>query len=737
MARLWTCGAELQTATANIEFTAIVTNAPAIETTIKRSGNAAFRIANASATEGIRQLHTAVQGSYFFRMYLYIVAMPTATKFIAGFSITGTYKVALRLTSAGNLQLYNNEDSAQVGSNSSALSAGTWYRVEMACNSTTLASTAVSARIDGTEFASGTIDITATPTSVMFAETTGDATLDYIVDDLAINDNSGSFQNSFPGEGEVIVLRPSAVGDVATWARGGTDTGANWSQVSEVPPDTVSWIEENTNNANAELCSDDFNLGATPAAMASDDVINVVQVGCYAGVDSATGADPDIALGIKAASGGTIEESASLDVNSTTLQGPAPAPASNNYALTLYDLPGSSTTAWTKADLDAALVRVRLAVTDTHFARVHALWVTVDHKPSPADVISVNQANETDTAQAVSRIKNKAVGQNTETDLSQAIAKIKQLVTGQNLETDLAQSITRQKVYAIAQIAETDLAQTITVGSGETVIPVAQVSETDSTFSVTVRKIVSVTQVTETDTPQLILSIKIVALGQVTESELAQAISRTKIYPVLQTVESDLVQALSPVKYVPVTQVSSAEIAQAIAAIKQVEVGQVSETDSAQGISKTKIAVLAQTTESNLAQPITSSGAILIQQVEETDLAQSLFPFKRVAVAQTIETDTSQTIAIIKRLTIGQVFETDQAQTITAAGPIIVILEQAVEINSALVITLFSSVPIAHYIYVVPAESRVYVIPFETVETSADRVVVIPVESRISEVAHD
>lgn len=385
MARLWSGGAELQTVTSGIEFTATITNAPVVETTIKRSGNAAWRISNAATAEGFRQIHTAAQGAFFFRFYLYIVAMPTnAAMPIGGSRQTGANKAVIRLTSGGVLQLYNIEDSAQVGSDSSALSTATWYRVEIAYDSTTLNATTCEARLYAASDEatllwnpSGTIDITATPNSFGCFTTGGDATLDYVVDDLAINDTSGtSPEVSWCGEGEVIVLRPNGNGDNSAWTGSDADSTDNYLLVDEVPPSGTDYVESNTSGQ-----IDDYNLEATPAAMESSDTINVVHVGVYAAVSDATGADPDIVLRIKASASGTVEESASLDLNSVTFQGPAPLPADSNYKLTLYDLPGASTTPWTKADLDVAQAGVREAVTDTHFARVGALWVMVDHKP--------------------------------------------------------------------------------------------------------------------------------------------------------------------------------------------------------------------------------------------------------------------------------------------------------------------------------------------------------------------
>lgn len=388
MTRLTSLGAELQAVVSLMEYTAGVVTQPGLETSIKRSGSAAWRIVNAAAVEGFRVAHTSAQGSFFFRFYLYVVTLPSATRVIGGARITGSLKISIRLTSAGALQLYNSEDSAQVGSDSSAISTATWYRVELNYDSTTLASTSCEARLYAASDESsllwnpsGTIDLAATPTAFGCYTDVADANLDYIVDDLAINDTTTSFENTWCGEGEVICLRPNGAGDNTAWTRGGTDTGANWSQVNEAPPDSAQYVESNTSGQ-----IDDYEMEATPAALESTDTINVVHVGVFAAVSDATGADPDIVLRIKSASGGTVEESASLDLNSVTYNGPAPLPtgSDNCYKLTLYDLPGASTSAWTKSTLDTMQAGIREAVTDTHFARIAALWVMVDHKPGAA-----------------------------------------------------------------------------------------------------------------------------------------------------------------------------------------------------------------------------------------------------------------------------------------------------------------------------------------------------------------
>lgn len=379
MARRWMFSGGLRTTTAGIEYTANDSNAPAIETSLGVGTNGtAIRISNATAREGIRQVHTSAQGDFYFRFYLYIVAPPTLTRVIGSFR-AATEKVSIRLTSSGALQLYNSEDSAQVGSNSSNLSTGVRYRIELRCDSTTLASTAVDARIDGTSFASGTVDLAANPTTVHCGIDAGDATLDYIVSDLALNDTSGSSQTSWPGAESLVYLFPNGNGDNSDWGGSDGNNTDNYLLVNEIPPDTATYVQDDTSGQ-----IDDYELSPTPAGVGATDTINVVQVGIYGAVSDATGADPDAVIRIKSASGGTVEESASLDFNSITFQGPAPLPADSNYKLTLYDLPGASTTPWSKATLDTAQIGVRESVTDTHLARVALIWLVAGHTPSAA-----------------------------------------------------------------------------------------------------------------------------------------------------------------------------------------------------------------------------------------------------------------------------------------------------------------------------------------------------------------
>lgn len=388
MARLWATGFELQTSTVGYEWATGTNGSPAIETSTKRSGNAALRINNTTAAEHITHIFRSAQGKMWARIYIYVVAYPTNTKAIYNFLNSTALKVAVRMSNAGVLQLFNEEDIAQIGSNSSAISLNTWYRLEVFIDDTTLSSTSVEARLYAASDESsllwnpsGTADFTATPNRFQIGVRSSDATADLIFDDIAINDDTGSYQNSWPGQGELIILRPDGNNGSPQWTRGGTDSGANWSQVEETTPDDVTtYVESNTLDQ-----IDEYTLEATPAAMGSSDAINWVGVGVRFAISSSTGGDPDFVLRLKSGSSvdetGNISGAGSTSYNTNSISDPKNYPALANNSN--YEVPGTSTP-WTKSTLDSAIVGIRETATDTHFARVSAVWVYVEHKPSPA-----------------------------------------------------------------------------------------------------------------------------------------------------------------------------------------------------------------------------------------------------------------------------------------------------------------------------------------------------------------
>jgi hypothetical protein len=159
----------------------------------------------------------------------------------------------------------------------------------------------------------------------------------------------------------------------------------DYTMIDEVTPDDgTTMIGESATD------TFDVNLSATPAALASDDTINCVQVGVRFSVSSAAGTQPTVVLRIKASASGTTEESSAITFSSTSWFTNAIA-APRNYQLTLYDLPGASTTVWTKTDLDAAQIGARTTNDPTGTAQISTMWLLVDHKPAAAGAPTGNR----------------------------------------------------------------------------------------------------------------------------------------------------------------------------------------------------------------------------------------------------------------------------------------------------------------------------------------------------------
>jgi CBS domain-containing protein len=301
---------------------------------------------------------------------------------------------------------------------------------------------------------------------------------------------------------------------------------------------------------------------------------------------------------------------------------------------------------------------------------------------------TVNQITETDLAQAISRLKVKAIGQNTETDLSQTVTRVKSKAIGQNSETDLAQAIAWvPKHRLVNQVIESDLSQAIARLKAKAI---GQPLETDFAQEVTrdTSVIVAVAQATETDLSQAIARLKTKAVNQVLETDLAQILVGVKTRAIAQISETNLAQALTHSKLKAVGQITETDLAQAVARLKTAGIAQIVEADLAQIITHLKTKVLGQAAETDLAQVVTATGLKLInvEQVSETDLAQAILwnPKIRI-VAQIAETNLAQIIARVKAKTLGQVSETDLAQVIQGFN--VHIVNQASETDLAQVIT--------------------------------------------------
>jgi hypothetical protein len=375
VARLFSTGFELNSLTANVEFTntagtlSIVTSPSPV-----RSGTYALR-ANPAAATGIvtRAIYGADQNIVgYVRLYLYIASLPGGNDAIIRFSTTAnTNRAGIRLTSGGVLQLINSS-SVQVGSDSSALSTGQWYMIELRIDATTNPGT-VEARLNGQVFASGSNNIQGSWARIQFGSMTAAMTADLYFDDIVVNDTTGSFQNTYPGPGRILHLYPTGAGDQTQWTIGGsTPAATNWQSVNEVTPDNaVTLVSSNT------LSQEDWYDVASPAIGAGD-VINVVQVGGRFNNNTADAVTAFVFQLMKA-SGGTVAQSASIIPNTTSMTTNSAA-ADYSFPITLYRDPDSIN--WSKVTLDTMQIGQRITAGGTNNIQVTTIWVVVDYTPS-------------------------------------------------------------------------------------------------------------------------------------------------------------------------------------------------------------------------------------------------------------------------------------------------------------------------------------------------------------------
>lgn len=385
MARTNSSGFEINTVTAGVEFVT-VTGSPVIQSGVVRSGSFALEISSlASATSMyVRTAGTVTLANNFVRFYFRYAVAPSAENriFVLGPSatVTTTPGVWITLDNSGALALY--DEDGKIGSSSSALTVDTWYRIELQVNTQGAGATdIVNALIDGVEFAGSTTRNIANGVNNVFmggnlnaeAQTTGT----WYFDDFATNDDAGSFENSYPGEGSIIHLYPNGAGDNSDW------TGT-FADIDENPPDdATTFIADNTLDHIQDVTIDD-----TPADLGASSLIKVVQFAVRYNVSATTSTDPAFVPRIKASSGGTVEEGTAI-VAGQSAWATRGAGAGSATILITYDLPGASTTAWAKSDLDQAQIGVRISTGDTDSVQVTALWLLVEYVPAGAPSTTV------------------------------------------------------------------------------------------------------------------------------------------------------------------------------------------------------------------------------------------------------------------------------------------------------------------------------------------------------------
>lgn len=389
MARLFTSGFEENSLTAGVEWTSLV-GSPTIDTSNPRSGTYAGRInslVNGTLKYFAYQFAAAnANGPFFARAYILVNTPPSTGDIIMSLNATsGLIEAFAAMNNDGTVDCFSGDPNYDYVGSTVSLTDGNWHRLEVSLDNTSGAGAAkVTWYCDGMLVGSITTETLTSGVAQLFlgANIGGEANTagDWLFDDVAINDSTGTKQNTFAGAGSVIVLRPNAAGDnnSFTVAVGGTAGAANdFTRVKEVTPDDAT--SYNGGVLNTDI--DDFNIDNTPSSIGSSDTITLVQVNVRyrAAVASLEAA---FKTRIKKAASGTVASSAAITPNSTTWETNTNA-VPTLPPLTLYVDP-DGTLAWTKATLDTAQIGYNISTSNTNAADISAVWLTVEWVPSSA-----------------------------------------------------------------------------------------------------------------------------------------------------------------------------------------------------------------------------------------------------------------------------------------------------------------------------------------------------------------
>lgn len=263
----------------------VKTTLGSVSSAVVRSGALAFQTGNGQiATVSLSPALTLTAGRrYFLRAYCQWTTgtLPGVQQTIIGENAGTDYNVKLSATGSGSkLGLFHG--STQIGSDSATLVVNQWYRIEMSWIIATGTGDAAELQLDGVSVASETgANRTDTLASIIqigtFAAAGGSG---FFVDDVALNDDQGASQNSWPGAGNVVLLLPtadSAVGTGWTLGSGGTPL---FGGVDNTPPagvadaGTTAQIRNATSNANSAY--DATMTTYTAAGVPAGATVNVV-----------------------------------------------------------------------------------------------------------------------------------------------------------------------------------------------------------------------------------------------------------------------------------------------------------------------------------------------------------------------------------------------------------------------------------------------------------------------------
>ena len=232
MARQFTDGAEI----GDVLFWSVIAGSVTNITTTPRSGVRTYSVSNATGTRNI----TAVAEGYD-RRGIFMTSIGTVHTLFR-WTKAGTVLGGVRLNATtAKLEIYTGT-ATLVATSANSLLANTWYLLETHVKIDDSVGL-IEVRIDGIDFVSFSGDTKpgADTTFDAVVATTG---ITFYLDDLAFNDTTGGVDDSWCGDGKIVMLPPSSAGDTTQWT---PSAGSNWQNADDVPPDgDTTYNSENT-----------------------------------------------------------------------------------------------------------------------------------------------------------------------------------------------------------------------------------------------------------------------------------------------------------------------------------------------------------------------------------------------------------------------------------------------------------------------------------------------------------
>ena len=341
--RLFTTGFETRWLSNNGEMEETCAGAPfSMDTSVFRTGTASLKFLRSSAGTGVCGKRTAFasENALYTRFYLNISSPPGAQTAIMFYEDNnGGDMSGVDLTTSNTLQMtYRNTGGTwtDVGTPSVSLSNNTWYRVELytLCSNTTQIT--IELRLNGTLVATATQPDAICGGTNILRETFGSRTSTtgtWYFDDIAINDDDGTNQNSWPEQGKIVNLfLDGAAGDNNN-ALSGTCVDVDDNPTTDSAT-TVAVLDDNNDIL-------DCAVEDPTAKISINDTIKVVHVGYVEAASSATSGS--LAARVKSASGGTVSTGSTQTHDDTSYRWPVGDPPTNRpFSLTSYTDPTTS-----------------------------------------------------------------------------------------------------------------------------------------------------------------------------------------------------------------------------------------------------------------------------------------------------------------------------------------------------------------------------------------------------------